>query len=546
MIFSIMILFKTTHIKISDFLNTLSIDEIEDCFDSKVFYRGKEYYENGLVEEASLSADKLQFHSTVIGNDDYHVTINLRDGNVSASCTCPYGGFCKHIAASLLYALEEEVSELSVVPDAKEYFLDQDKYLHGLPKNELVRLVKKFAPEQFWLEIKNGLKDSSTAKNIFSKVEAKIKKIFKDDSQMYDPYDFDTALNKELKKLRGLEKQLIPMAETLLLHFIDQVEEAIDDGYLYDSYNDDMYVPSDEFINFFSTYAQNLAFDDKIKFLSRIEMAINESNYSIFDGLLQQLHDTALTDEDFVALKERVMIDSNKFSHQLIERCYDKLAPVLSEKEKEIMLLEIRNNDKWAIELAQLYDSQGQTTKAIDTIKNRLANNGERANEAIYSYHLDLLLKAELDISEAAKEAICHRPSSSMLQKIASILDGETKAYEVILEQKSEAQLLAYLEANDRLDEALDLIKRRKHLSHINLFDFFKRHKKMFPTDAGIFFCNEINKNLEYTGDSYYHAVANNLKQLKQINQPLFNENLRNIKFHYKRRRNLMDILSKI
>jgi len=96
------------------------------------------------------------------------------------------------------------------------------------------------------------------------------------------------------------------------------------------------------------------------------------------------------------------------------------------------------------------------------------------------------------------------------------------------------------------LPEALALIKRSKNIWDTRVFDFFKKHKKNFLADAEKFFGDEINKNLEYAGDSYYHTIADNIQQLKQVNSSLAAEYLVNIRLNYKRRRNLMSILSKL
>jgi hypothetical protein len=62
----------------------------------------------------------------------------------------------------------------------------------------------------------------------------------------------------------------------------------------------------------------------------------------------------------------------------------------------------------------------------------------------------------------------------------------------------------------------------------------------------GVFLLTLINKNLEFAGDSYYHTVAENIQQLKQVNSSLAAKYLADIRLTYKRRRNLISILSKL
>jgi hypothetical protein len=115
----------------------------------------------------------------------------------------------------------------------------------------------------------------------------------------------------------------------------------------------------------------------------------------------------------------------------------------------------------------------------------------------------------------------------------------------MILENKNPGQLLEYLEKHSRLSEALALIKRSKGISENDVYDFFKRHKKDFPEDAERLFCGVISKNLENSGEVYYQAIADAIDQLITINQSLALEYIRDIRLNYKRRRNLMSILSK-
>ena len=79
-------------------------DDILAKFTERSFERGRDYYDSGLVELVVQRGNRL--FAEVLGSEclPYHVGVALRDGDFSASCTCPYdwGGYCKHIAAVLL------------------------------------------------------------------------------------------------------------------------------------------------------------------------------------------------------------------------------------------------------------------------------------------------------------------------------------------------------------------------------------------------------------------------------------------------------------
>lgn len=538
-------LFITKQNNLPDFFKTISANDIQGCCESKVYHRGLEYFKYGYVANASYNIDKSRLKTLVKGNSEYTVIINLQNGEVGGSCTCPYGGTCKHVIASLLFANDEN-SEIEVLPDAKNPGTDINQYLQSLSKNDLISLVKKFAPEQFWVGVKNTFSDSSSAQTTFKKVERNIQNIFKGSDNLYSPGDFDAALDKEIKKLSGLEKHLKSEIKGLLFYIINEVDNAFNEGYLYDHYNDYNYEPSEEFYGFVANFVKGLNFEEKTNFLTKLDTILKEQSYDTF-GSLQQLSETVFTEDELPALKNMLVTSYKEMSHSLIENYYEHLSILLTEQEKEEILTEIQNySSKWIVELAGLYDSQNQNKKAADSIKIWLTKNGRYGDEKLYMLYLDLLAKAGLNLSEAAKDAITHCSTCSMLQKIASITRDGLYKYELILEQKAAEQFLNYLETSNRLPEAMELIKRSKNIWHARVFDFFKKHKKIFPSEAEKFFTDAINKNLEFAGDNYYHAIADNIQQLKQLNSSLAGKYLADIRLNYKRRRNLISILSKL
>lgn len=538
-------LFLSKQDNLPGFFKTISADDIQGCCESKVYHRGLEYFENGYVTDAFYNIDKTRLKTLVKGNAEYTVIVNLHNGEVGGSCTCPYGGACKHIIASLLFAIDGN-SEIDIIPDAKNPGIDINKYLQSLSKNDLIDLIKKFAPEQFWVGVKNTFSDSSSAQTTFRKVERNIQKIFNDTDYLYSPYDFDGALDKEIKKLSGLEKHLKSEVEGLLWYIIREVDNAFYEGYLYDHYNDYNYEPSEEFIGFVTNFVKKLNYEEKTAFLTKLDTVLKEQSYDTFESL-QQLSETVFTENDLPALRDMLVTGYKKMSHNLIENYYERVRILLTEQEKEAILTEIQDNSsEWIIELAGLYDSQNQNIKAADTIKIWLTKNDGYGEERVYMLYLDLLSKAGLNLSKAAKEAISQCSTCSMLQKIASQIRDGLSDYELILEQKAAGHFLDYLEISNRLPEAMELIKRSKNLWHARVFDFFKKHKKIFLSEAEKFFTDAINKNLEFTGDNYYHAIGDNIQQLKQINSSLAGEYLADIRLNYKRRRNLISILSKL
>jgi uncharacterized Zn finger protein len=91
-------------------MSALKISEsvIRQNVSDKSFERGKEYARSQSVRDLVLRDQTLQ--ASVAGSTYYRVSIGFSDlGIQSANCSCPYdfGGWCKHIVAVLLVALEQ-------------------------------------------------------------------------------------------------------------------------------------------------------------------------------------------------------------------------------------------------------------------------------------------------------------------------------------------------------------------------------------------------------------------------------------------------------
>ncbi len=99
--------------------------------------RGVDYYHSGTVESATLRGGQL--FAEVQGSewDPYQVGVTFLGGDFTASCTCPYdwGGYCKHVVATLLTVSDDNGSvPIAVKPPVADL-------LAGLNADELRALV---------------------------------------------------------------------------------------------------------------------------------------------------------------------------------------------------------------------------------------------------------------------------------------------------------------------------------------------------------------------------------------------------------------------
>jgi hypothetical protein len=253
------------------------------------------------------------------------------------------------------------------------------------------------------------------------------------------------------------------------------------------------------------------------------------------------------TEDELPYLKDTLMSDLKILSREMIEKYYDKVQHLLSYKEKATLLdILSEGNSKRIIELATLHDKEGELPIAIETLKAWLANNSGSFSyhEDVHSIYLDLLKKGDIELSDVAAKIIVNCPTHAMLTKIVSATGGiDAARYELLLEKKSGDQLFLYLQQSNRLPEAMALIKR-KYISDSLLNDFYKSHKTLFPDDATAWFGKIIDENLKSTGDRYYEAITEALRHLLKINKTKAHEYLNDIRTNYKRRTNLMAMLS--
>lgn len=421
------------------------------------------------------------------------------------------------------------------------------KYLHSLSKGKLVDLVMKYAPEKYFTGIINNHSNNSEAQIKFKKAERNIQKIFKDHGLLHSPGEFEDALMKEISKLSGLEKLLNKELGELILYIIEEVENAFDEGYLYDDYGDYQFEPPEALYSFIVNYANALNLKQKTEFLKKIDGIVDQSSYSTFYGLYQ-LFERIFNEEDLPYLKNMLMDSYKDQPYQLVENYYHCVVGLLSNDERKKILSVLKEGgSSRIIELVELLNLEGKRKDGIEVLKQWLSVNAKGLiEENIYFLYLDLLKAENLNLQNVAKQSITRCPTCSMLQKIATLLPGEISVHEGILERENPEELLDYLEHSGRLSEGLDLVKRNKNILEDRVFNFYKKNKKRFPHDAGEYFCKMIDKNLQNTGDHYYHAIADALQQIKKINPRHADKLTSDIRLNYKRRSKLMSIISKV
>ena len=135
-------------------------DLLRRSTDSSSYSQGQSYYRNDYIFETVLRGDTLSARSRGHSGGPYRIKVALAPAGgpadkaiVTYGCTCPRGGFCKHIVATLLtwiHAPERFEARQDVV--ARLQTLSRDELLHVLTgllkqKPDLDRRVERLLPK---------------------------------------------------------------------------------------------------------------------------------------------------------------------------------------------------------------------------------------------------------------------------------------------------------------------------------------------------------------------------------------------------------------
>jgi len=130
-----------------------TIEQIRKLCTESSFERGIEYFRESAVRDLEQFGNRIT--SIVAGTSDYEVTMRMDKEDIEASCTCPYdwGGYCKHIVATL-FALSENYKKIKRDKEEKERRIE--RILNNLSLHEL----KGFLMTEF--EKNSSLRDHFT------------------------------------------------------------------------------------------------------------------------------------------------------------------------------------------------------------------------------------------------------------------------------------------------------------------------------------------------------------------------------------------------
>jgi len=540
-------LFKASSGSILECLAGITEEDVRDFSDFKIFSRGKEYFEEGMVEELMHNSANNTVAAIVASTNDYQIEFYIENGSVFSTCNCPYEGVCKHTVAALLLIVNEGTDNIITYalncPTTLESLDFLKKYLNSLTKDELVLLVMKFAPENFVREIKNREVPVTDAMKIFKKAEKKIRKFFEDDELLYDPEGMEKSLMSELGHLKGLESSLVTEIGELLLFIIRSIETAFNEGYLYNNnyYGDDFF-ESDDFCEFVITYVKLLPFEARTIFLRELDQALNEMSYDTFYTIQESYH-RFFTEQERARLKTFLNRET-ALPVSLIARLYKFLEPELGSVEKEIMLrLICRIGADHFLSFCLYLSGQNRFQEVIDLIKDDSDGFRFLHDFRVAEIYLEAAHKLNMNMDTVSEEVAVNCPEISILKKIKALKGTVGSKCEEIIKQRNPEDLLTFYEEGNRMKDALELIREPKLFYDDVIFEFFRKNHKQYPEEAELFLKRRIEEDLEYTNKNHYERIAESLDLMKRINPGRSGRIAQEIRVNFKKRSNLIKII---
>ena len=541
-------MFNTDQSKIKDFLSDLTYEKIHASFALVTFHRGLDYYKNGHVEEVVLN-DPNTLIAQVLGSLRYSVRLELRDHHVMASCSCPVEGWCKHIAAVLLFCIENLeiiVESEGVVPATDDSKVEQ--YLNTLQKRQLVKLVLQFAPDNFKERITLKDVDTERAQKIFQRVSSQIKSLMHDFELLHDPCSFEEVLAKHFEKVSGIWDK-VPEVGDLIVESLEKINDLMYEGYLYDDYHDVIFEGID-FGQLVRHYILSLSFNRRLGFIERMQEVLSTMEYAVCDNILSDRGELFSRQEQ-PELKKHLLEQVNSGKYEDAEDYFKLLSSDLNDEETEFILTSTcHTSDYLTLQLADFYKKRKNFIKAIEVIEAYLDKPAGIYHLNVEQLYLELIrLKHDTEqpgVYETAIEALNRDATIPILELAISCLPGQRKAFEKIMERNRVHEYLEYLESHKRIPEAVKLIKKSNHLAEETKFRFFLNHKSMCLEDASSYFTARIEKELIYTGNHHYYAIADTLRALKQIDRKEAINLAQSIRMEYRRRRNLVEAIRDI
>ncbi len=396
------------------------------------------------------------------------------------------------------------------------------KYLKTLSKEKLIELFMEHSTENFKKEIILSDTPDDVIDISLNKIISSITMYLEDEELLYNPEKFQEKISLSIKSLEVFVNQKPKKVFKFLFDLAEDLEEKQENGYLWiDHYH------SEEYFDFDILSDEIMTLLDKVKDKDlQLKLFMDFGEVAKSSGYIDFSYD-ALNLADKTPLLAY-------FHEESTLSFYHTIQELLSYEEKENFLLSAGSNET----LISFYIENDKSSLAIEKLEALL-------KEKFELHYVETLLTLTSISKERLREFVSQTIEINSYGGFNFIIDGFKKLESIedlarLWKDTHPSQYYKYLEKEQRIEEMYALLKSLPE----NREAFLKKYKLAYKEEATEFFNAQITENLKTTGDGYYHAIADNLWQLKTlIEEEELKSRVEALKQEYKRRRNFVGIL---
>jgi hypothetical protein len=571
-------------------MKEVTIEILESIVPERIFWRGEELYNEGMVKKVDITAGRLT--AEVMGSHLYKVKAEFIEDNFKFSCTCPYEGFCKHSIAlglwmvenkSKLLKIKEKREELPSRPDAavllkKANGEQKDKFLLEA-LNESSILLNRF---EVMLKGSNNLGDDIDIDSLVSEIKVELGKFdLEDYARFYDSAperygyreewevlqdgaeaEFNEMLDQyrekalellEIHNVIGAFKYVLSLYEATKTADFESINDpaCIFEGeglhYLAEAYWDQLLR---DFLTGFAaiSFEENVYLQITDIFFNRLVITSKNQIYKVsdFNGIL-----LACLVTEKIAFHIEELLGSNS---NLEEEDYCELLLAVHEK--------IDEKEKW-LDVAEKYYQKNQA--AAEKLLNHFVNKKDKLVKLAH----EIAFLFDKKFIPFFYENLEKKDDPELYKKILSEHIKETQTIEVYKEYKKEYGVDAALQFIDSLEKDwsaeqfyIQLLQEEKAYEKLlsvakekstesPAIAYLRPIVNVYPEQVLKIVSVRTNKFLgENTGRNYYREAAQWLRLLNQITDKKVNEKSTSFINHlmekYKNRPALKDEFRKV
>ncbi|MGA3116637.1 MAG: SWIM zinc finger family protein [Syntrophobacteraceae bacterium] len=356
---------------------------IEQFAGTKIFARGYDYYESENVSRLTYDPDTESISAEVAGNTgDYDVEIEQVDGDIQASCNCPFDGYpCKHIVAVLLSFINHRREHLREAKKAKSRNAAIEARIRKLSTEELAGMVmtcaRRYPDFQGELMVRFEPDRKQTLDALLKQVARAFPSI---ESRSYSTDNIARDLKRVLQSVESAEKTIgLDVNWAVADSILNELNEyGMNDDALEEVLFDVLQVLKDFLVGKVALAAR------KREIIDRLMYFYNWGNCGVVDIVYDTVMDLCSEKQDYQAVIEK--LESRNQSSSYIRGLLADLYQLIGDERAELAVLERElryGMDYWS--LAEYWLRRGNRDKATRVVEEGIEK-GEGRKQELYDF----------------------------------------------------------------------------------------------------------------------------------------------------------------